>query len=151
MDSIYKEFPWDFFFTWKSFVKFFRIFKLESDFFPHFFCKIRKLENCAHLFILNYNWANFQRNRRKQKIFQNFKNLIGFFSDFFLQNHKTRKLRNLTFHVLHVCQVSGEQKKWPLHVGIFEPKLPKFHHNFPNFQLEIWIFSNFSKKRPEFS
>ena len=40
--SFYKEFSWDFFFTWKSFVKFFRIFKLESDFFPHFFCKIRK-------------------------------------------------------------------------------------------------------------
>ena len=73
------------------------------------------------------------------------------FLRFFLQNHKTRKLRYLTFHVLHVCQVSGEQKKWPLHVCIFEPKLPKFHHNFPNFQLEIRIFSNFSKKRPEFS
>ena len=64
MDSIYKEFPSEFFFTWKSFVKFFRIFKLESDFFPHFFCKIKNLENCAHLFILNYNWANFQGNQR---------------------------------------------------------------------------------------
>ena len=61
--SFYKEFSWDFFFTWKSFVKFFRIFKLESDFFPHFFCKIRKLENCAHLFPLNFTWSNFQRNR----------------------------------------------------------------------------------------
>ena len=47
----------------KSFVKFFWSFKLESDFFPHFLSKIRKLENSAHLFILNYNWANFQRNR----------------------------------------------------------------------------------------
>ena len=85
------------------------------------------------------------------KFFPTFQTWIGFFSDFFLQNHKTRKLRYLTFHVLHVCQVSGEQKKWPLHVCIFEPKFPKFHHNFPNFQLEIRIFSNFSKKRPEFS
>ena len=139
------------FFTWKSFVNFFRIFKLESDFFPHFFCKIRKLENWGHLFILNYNWANFQRNWRKQKIFQNFKNLIGFFSDFFLQNHKTRKLRYLTFHVLHVCQVSGEQKKWPLHVGIFEPKFPKFHQISLIFNLKSEFFRIFKIKRPEFS
>ena len=62
--SFYKGFPWEFFFTRKSFVKFFWNFKLESDFFPHFFCKIRKLENSANLFILNYNWANFQRNQR---------------------------------------------------------------------------------------
>ena len=40
--SFYKEFSWDFFFTWKSFVKFFRIFKLESDFFPHFFLQNQK-------------------------------------------------------------------------------------------------------------
>jgi len=32
----------------------------------------------------------------------------------------------------------------------FWTKIPKFHHNFPNFQLEIWIFSNFSKKGPNF-
>ena len=47
----------------RTFVKFFLIFKLESDFFPHFLSKIRKLENCAHLFHLKYNWANFQQNR----------------------------------------------------------------------------------------
>ena len=64
--SFYKGFPWEIFFTRKSFVKFFWKFKFESDFFPHFFCKIRKLENSAHLFILNYNWANFQRNRRQK-------------------------------------------------------------------------------------
>ena len=131
------------------FCKFFPTF--QTLFFSTFFQqKIRILENCAHLFILNYNWANFQRNRRKKKIFQNFKNLIWFFSDLFLQNHKTRKLRNLTFHVLHVCQVSAEQKKWPLHVGIFEPKFPKFHHNFPNFQLETWVFLIFQKKSANF-
>ena len=63
MGSFYKGFPWKKIFTRKSFVKNFRNFKLESDFFPHFLSKIRKLENSAHLFILDYNWANFQRNR----------------------------------------------------------------------------------------
>ena len=62
--SFYKEFPWKFLFTGKSFVKIFPIFKLESDFFPHFFSKIRKDENCENLFTLNYNWANSQQNQR---------------------------------------------------------------------------------------
>ena len=57
----YKGFPCKNFFTWKSFVKFFRLLKLESDFFPHFLSKIRKLENCAHLFHLNFTWSNFER------------------------------------------------------------------------------------------
>ena len=48
----------------KSFVKFFWSFKLESDFFPHFLSKIRKLENSAHLFNLRYKCANFEGNRR---------------------------------------------------------------------------------------
>ena len=65
MGSFYKGFPWDFFFPRKSFVKFFWNFKLESDFFPPFLSKIRKLENCAHLFILNYNWANFEQDLRQ--------------------------------------------------------------------------------------
>ena len=51
------------FFTGKSFVNFFLIFKLESDFFPHFLSNIRKLENSAQLFILNYNWAAPPQNR----------------------------------------------------------------------------------------
>ena len=54
----------NFFLQGNPFVKFFPIFKLESDFFPHFLSKITKLENSAHLFILNYNWANFQGNQR---------------------------------------------------------------------------------------
>ena len=37
-EKFYKGFPCNFF-TWKSFVNFFIIFKLESDFFPHFFAK----------------------------------------------------------------------------------------------------------------
>ena len=64
LGSFYKGFPWKIFFTRKSFVKFFLIFKLESDFFPHFLSKIRNNENCENLFILNYNWANFQQNQR---------------------------------------------------------------------------------------
>ena len=52
---------------WKKFrfkFEIWEIFKLESDFFPHFLSRIRKLENCAHLFILNFIWANFQQNQR---------------------------------------------------------------------------------------
>merc|ERR1712001_792035 len=66
MGSFYKGFPWKKKITRKSFVKNFRIFKLESDFFPHFLSKIRKIENSAHLFFLNFNRANFQRNRRQK-------------------------------------------------------------------------------------
>ena len=84
------------------------------------------------------------------KFFPTFQTWIGFFSDFFLQNHKTRKLRYLTFHVLHVCQVSGEQKKWPLHVGIFEPKFPKFHQISLIFNLKSEFFRIFQKKGPNF-
>merc|ERR1712115_573257 len=62
IDSIYKEFPWEFFFTWKSFVKIFRLFKLESD----------------------------------------------FFSTFFLQNQKTRKLRTFNLFELHLSQFSAK-------------------------------------------
>ena len=40
----------------------FPIFKLESDFFPHFLSKIRKDENSAHLFIVNFKCAKFKRN-----------------------------------------------------------------------------------------
>ena len=40
-------------------------FKLESDFFPPLLSKIRKLENYANIFILNYKWPNFLRNRRE--------------------------------------------------------------------------------------
>ena len=65
--SFYKGFPWKFFFTRKSFVNFFLIFKLESDFFPHFLSKVRKLENCAHLFIVGYKCAKLKLNKKKTK------------------------------------------------------------------------------------
>ena len=138
------------FFSGKSFVKFFPIFKLESDFFHIFFLQNQKNRKLCTFNYLELQLRQFSAKSAKKKIFQNFKNWIGFFSDFFLQNHKTRKLRNLTFYVLHVCQVSAEPKKWPLHVGIFEPKFPKFHHNFPNFQLETWVFLIFQKKSANF-
>ena len=137
MDSIYREFPWDFFFTWKSFVKFFQIFKLESDFFPHFFLQNQKTRKLCTFIYLELQLSQFSAKSAIKKNLPKLQKLNRIFFRFFLQNHKTRKLRYLTFHALHVCQVSGEQKKWPLHVGIFEPKFPKFHHNFPNFQLEI--------------
>ena len=84
MGSFYKGFPWKNFFTRKSFVNFFPIFKLESDFFPHFLSKIRNLENCENLFSLNFIWANFEQNQskffsKKRPIFQLG---IGFFSNF---------------------------------------------------------------------
>ena len=37
-------------------------FKLQSDFFPHFLRKIRKLENFTHLYIVNFKCAKFQKN-----------------------------------------------------------------------------------------
>ena len=53
-----------FFFTWKSFVKFFPTFKLEIEFYSHKKVVSPKIENCAHLYIVKYNWANFQGNQR---------------------------------------------------------------------------------------
>ena len=64
MDLIYKEFPWEFFFTWKSFVKFFQIFKLKSEFHSHKKVVSPKLENSAHLNIVNFIWANFERKKK---------------------------------------------------------------------------------------
>ena len=52
--------------TRKSFVKFFSIFKFESDFFPRFFNKIRKYENYEKLSILNFKCSKFQRNWRQK-------------------------------------------------------------------------------------
>ena len=54
LGSFYKEFPCNFFFTWKSFVKFFPTFKLEIEFYSHKKVVSPKLENCAHLYIVNF-------------------------------------------------------------------------------------------------
>ena len=62
--SFYIEFPWNFFFTWKSFVKIFPNLKLEIEFYAHKKVVSPKLENSAHLFILKYKCSNFERNRR---------------------------------------------------------------------------------------
>ena len=53
LGSFYKQFHMHLFQS-KSFVKFFPNFKLESNFFPHFFNLIRNIESCAHLFIMNF-------------------------------------------------------------------------------------------------
>ena len=145
-------------FTRKSLIKIFQIFKLESDFFPLFLSKIRKLENWAKLFILNYNWANFQRNRRKKKsykifeIFRIFQLGIGFFSTFYEQNQKTRKYGKFKCSELYLSEVWARsehlffRKKRPLLEGVFEKKFQKF----PNFPTWNRIFFQFSKKKFHF-
>ena len=54
----------DFFFTGKSFVKFFPTFKLEIEFHSHKKVVSPKLENSAHLFIVYFKCAKFQKNQR---------------------------------------------------------------------------------------
>ena len=51
-----------FFFTWKSFVKFFPNLKLDIEFHSHKKVVSTKLENSAHLFIVNFKFAKFQKN-----------------------------------------------------------------------------------------
>ena len=77
LGSFYKGFPLKNFFTRKTFVKFFPIIKLESDFFHHFLSKIRKDENCENFFILNYNWNNFQWNRGQKNSSLHFTSLTS--------------------------------------------------------------------------
>ena len=60
--SFYKEFQLIFFFTGKSSVNFFRTFKLEIEFHSHKKVVSPKLENSAHLFIVNFKRAKFQKN-----------------------------------------------------------------------------------------
>ena len=48
------------FFTGKSFLKFFLTFKLEIEFHSHEKVVSPKLENSAHLFIVNFKCAKFQ-------------------------------------------------------------------------------------------
>ena len=59
MDSFYKEFPCNFFFTWKSFVKIFPNLKLEIEFHSYKKLVSPKLENSAHSFIVNFKCAKF--------------------------------------------------------------------------------------------
>ena len=75
-----------FFFTWKSFVKIFPNLKLE--FHSHKKVVSPKLENCGHLYIVNFMCAKFQQNQRTLffymeilcKIFPTFKLEIEFYS-----------------------------------------------------------------------
>merc|ERR1711954_297462 len=68
IDSIYKEFPWEFFFTWKSFVNFFQIFKLESDFFPHFFLQNQETRKLCTFIYLELKLSQFSRDLKSQKV-----------------------------------------------------------------------------------
>ena len=103
LSSFYKEFPCIFFFTWKSFVKFFPTFKLEIEFYSHKKVVSPKLENCAHLYIVNFMCAKFQQNQRTffftWKSFVNFSQLSNLESDFFLILQKKppmfQNIRNL--------------------------------------------------------
>ena len=51
MCSFYKGFPCNFFFTWKSFVNFFRIFKLGIGFFSDFAKATPKFSKIAHIYL----------------------------------------------------------------------------------------------------
>ena len=62
MGSFYKGFPCEKKFTGKSFVKFFPTFKLKIEFHSHKKVVSPKLENSAHLFIVNFKCAKFQKN-----------------------------------------------------------------------------------------
>merc|ERR1712115_72382 len=68
IDSIYTEFPWDFFFTWKPFVNFFRIFKLESDFFSTFFLQNQKTRKFCTFIYLELQLSQFSRDSKNQKV-----------------------------------------------------------------------------------
>jgi len=59
LGSFYKEFPWKIFFTWKSFVKIFPNLKLEIEIHSHKKVVAPKLENFAHLYIVNFMCAKF--------------------------------------------------------------------------------------------
>ena len=74
-----------------------------------------------------------------------FRTWIGFFSTFFEQNQKTRKLRKFIFSELHLSQFWARfifEKKGLCSSGILKKK----SKNFPNFKLEIGFFSDFAKK-----
>ena len=79
------------------------------------------------------------------KFFPKFQTWIGFFSTFFEQNQKTRKLRKFIFSELHLSQFWARfifEKKGLCSSGILKKK----SKNFPNFKLEIGFFSDFAKK-----
>merc|ERR1712115_253627 len=57
-----------FFFTWKSFVNFFQIFKLESDFFPHFFLQNQKNRKLCTFIYLELHLSQISRDLKNQKV-----------------------------------------------------------------------------------
>ena len=119
MSSFYKEFPCNFFFTWKSFVKIFPNLKLEIEFHSHKKVVSPKLENCAHLNIVNFMCAKFQQNQRTFffymeilcKFFPTFKLGIGFFSDFAKKTSNVPKYSKFICLELHLSQFSAKLKE----------------------------------------
>ena len=81
----------------------FQNFKLEIGFFSKKKNDVTKLENCAHLFIVNYKCAKFKLNKKKsqkKKIVRNFLRKIEIFNffDFFSEDVlKTLLRRSETF------------------------------------------------------
>ena len=110
------------FFTGKSFVKFFPIFKLESDFFPHFLSKIRKLENCENLFLLNYNGANFGQDQRNffLKIYPQLSNLNQIFFHNFWAKSENSKIAKI-----YLAWTTTE----PIFSEIGDKKILTFHYD----------------------
>ena len=143
---ILQRIPTEIFFYMKILCKFFPNFQTWIGFFSTFFLQNQKTRKLCTFIYLELQLSQFSAKSAKKKNLPKFQKLNRIFLRFFLQNHKTRKLRYLTFDALHVCQVSGKQKKWPRHVGIFEPKFPKFHQNFPIFNLKSIFFRIFQKK-----
>ena len=97
MGSFYKGFPWEIFFPRKSFVKFFWNFKLESDFFPHFFLQNQKTRKFRKFIYLELQLSQFSAKSAKKNLtkflkFSEFSKLESDFSPHFLS--KIRKLEN---------------------------------------------------------
>ena len=91
-----------FFFTWKSFVKFFPTFKLEIEFYSHKKVVSPKLENCAHLYIVNFMCAKFQQNQRT--FFFTWKSFVNFsqLSNLKLNFIPIRKLFHQNSKIAHI-------------------------------------------------
>ena len=100
--------------------------------------------------ILSKIWDNFFSKKKASVVVgfwkkPKFRTWIGFFSTFFEQNQKTRKLRKFIFSELHLSQFWARfifEKKGLCSSGILKKK----SKNFPNFKLEIGFFSDFAKK-----
>ena len=126
--------------------------KIESDFFPHFLSKIRKLENCENLFLLNYNWANFEQDQRNffLKIYSQFSNLNRIFFHNFWAKSENSKIAKIYFLWTSsepiLSKIFFRKKKASVVVGIWKknPKISQISN------LESDFFLILQKKPPMF-